>query len=302
MIDKIIWKGKGPIMYEIDLYGMDMNIEPGWKYQIWISGAGQYRDGYLGCDTEEFGIYADTKEGIIRDMALYITHQAPLDKDMQELRKEKGAPPQLLALSNVIIHDHTATGEFHDIDIPAIFANIDTLSNTLPPFGECLFIASINDGDSQGMYDIGISTVDPFVVEEFENGNFDTDMEYLNGIPSYDVNKTIKDALSEREWEEDDQKIKPNISNTKILNNTDNPEFTLNRIFATATPLKLMHARPSLQLTRKAPTVQIQSSIEIPVPPIAKKETISPTSTNIEKEQPIEKKRHVESNKKRLRA
>jgi hypothetical protein len=195
-----------------------------------------------------------------------------------------GVPPQILNLDNVEISDDTANGDFKDINVPGIFANAKALFHAPPPLGERLFIATIRDSSENftGTYDIGLSTADPIVHEEFENfGQYDVDYEDFVDILAQDVNKIIMGWLSKQELEYQDKKVvKPDISNTKLVNLSNNPEFTLNRLFATVNQLQVTRARPSLHLMRKAPasriqvpTAKIQQSIE--VPRMVKEETAS---------------------------
>ena len=126
-------------MYEIDIYKQKvLDLEEDWKYTVVISGSGPYADAYLGEETEDIDFLADTKEGVIRDLAIYINNQI-VDKND---RKVLGMPPDPLNLQNVIIYDHTDTKEFSDIDVPAIFNDSD-LTTDLPPPGERPFIAAI---------------------------------------------------------------------------------------------------------------------------------------------------------------
>ena len=151
MNKKLIWRGKGPIMYEIDIYKQKpLDLEEDWEYLLSISGSGPYADAYLGEDTEDIDFLADTKEGVIRDLAIYINDQI-IDKNE---RKVLGMPPDPLNLQNVIIYDHTDTKEFSDIDVPALFNNSDLAMGSPPP-GERPFIAAIyNSDDYPGYYNI----------------------------------------------------------------------------------------------------------------------------------------------------
>jgi len=267
MNKKLIWRGKGPIMYEIDIYKQKLlDSEEDWKYILSISGSGPYADAYLGEDTEDIDFLADTKEGIIRDLAIYINNQITDKRD----RKVLGMPPDPLNLQNVMIHDHTDTNEFADIDIPTIFKNSEILSNEPPPPGERPFLVKIYDSDNPGYYEILINPMDPLVMEEIENlYNYGSDGYYYD-IPAKDVLETIRDELSTMSIKYNNTEILPDINNTKLVNHTDNPEFTLSRLYSITTPLQLTRKSPTLKLPKKELNVIespiIQNSIPIPTP------------------------------------
>jgi len=282
MNKKLIWRGKGPIMYEIDIYKQKLlDPEGDWKYVLSISGSGPYANAYLGEDTEDIDFLADTKEGIIRDLAIYINNQITDKND----RKILGMPPDPLNLQNVIIHDHTDTNEFADIDIPTIFKNSEILSNEPPPPGEYPFIVKIYNSDDPGYYDILINPMDPLVMEELENlYNYGGDGYYYD-VPAQDVLKTIRDELSTMSLKYNNTEISPNINNTKLINHTDNPEFTLSRLYSITTPLQLTHKSPTLKFPKKELNVIespiIQYSIPIPTPV---NEQLKKKQTNVENE------------------
>lgn len=311
-----IWRGKGPITYSVGFGSPDVSkhpegIEECWKYDVCIGGSGEYEDVYLADDFQDFVIFAETKEGAIRDLAKYIEWQGKgsPDKEEKKWRKECGLPPQYLNLDNVEIYDYTDNNDFHDIDVPAIFANAEALQLSPIPLGERPFIATVRDQEHQGYYDIGVSAMDPVVYHEFENtGQYATDSEEFYNIPTHDVNKTIMGQLSKMDMGEDDnhKKIVPTISNTKLINFSKNPEFTLQRLFAMVSPLQVTRVRPALQLIRKAPNVRIrQPGMRIPVAPMMQKENVPLIPASVEKDlQQIEKEKQRQKigERERLRA
>jgi len=273
MNKKLIWRGKGPIMYEIDIYKQKLlDLDEDWKYTMVISGSGPYADAYLGEETGDIVFLADTKEGVIHDLAIYINDQITDKND----RRILGMPPDPLNLQNVIIYDHTDTKEFSDIDVPNIFKNSEILSDDVPPPGERPFIAAIYDSDDYpGYYNILITTMYPVTLENFENSRYDYDSAKYFDVPAQDVLKTIREELSTINLKYNytqtySIEVFPNISNTKLVNYTDNPEFTLSRLYSITTPLQLTHKSPTLKLPKKelniieSPT--IQNSIPIPAP------------------------------------
>lgn len=299
MTEKPIWKGKGPIMYQINIYSHNQSQKPqsdfideNWKYSIYIGGAGKYEDAQFGNNMEDICFFADTKDGIIRDLAMWLADQPLSDKEGMKFRGTMDWPPQILNLNNVEVKDYTDNKDFNDMDIPAIIANANKLGHAPLPAGERPFIVTIRDNEdykNPSGYDIGVSVMDPMVYEEFENwGQYDIDFEDFNKVPEKDVNKTIINSLSERKkkWA-----FEPTINNTKIINFTDNPQFTLNRIFGAIKPLKIMQARPALKLTKKAPILNIkQPSAIIPIAPRIKKEPV-PLKTEMENDEEKERLR-----------
>ena len=243
MNKKLLWKGKGPIMYEIAIYKQEKidNFSEDWKYIMYIGGSGPYADAYLGEDTEDLGFFADTKEGVIRDLAIYISNQITDKND----RKALGMPPDPLNLQNIMIHDYTDTNDFADINVPAIFTNAEILAHTPLPPGERPFIATIHDDEADpNHYDILITTMDPVDIEELENSYYDYDSDRYYDVPAQDVLKTIKDDLSMISIKDNGDELSPNINNTKLVNYTDNPEFTLSRLYSITTPLQITHKSP----------------------------------------------------------
>jgi len=295
MNTNLLWKGKGPIVYDVDIYGSDEQHpnpsileESGWKYMLYISGAGPYADAYLGNDTEDFSFFADTKEGVIRDLAAYIDNQITDKND----RKALGMPPDPLNLQNVAIYDRTNTNDFAGIDVPAIFTNAEILSLTSPPPEERPFIAIIRDNeDTPSHYDIFITTMDPVVIEELENSYYDYDSDRYYDVPAQDVLKTIRDELSTRSTEYNNDKILPNINTTKLVNYTDNPEFTLSRLYSITTPLQITRKPPTLKLPKKELNTVEPSTMQNNIP--------LPSPVN---EQPKKQTKAEEEEKERLRA
>jgi len=243
MNKKLLWKGKGPIMYEIAIYKQEKidNFSEDWKYIMYIGGSGPYADAYLGEDTEDLGFFADTKEGVIRDLAIYISNQITDKND----RKALGMPPDPLNLQNIMIHDYTDTNDFADINVPAIFTNAEILAHTPLPPGERPFIATIHDDEADpNHYDILITTMDPVDIEELENSYYDYDSDRYYDVPAQDVLKTIKDDLSMMSIEDNGDELSPDINNTKLVNYSANPEFTLSRLYSITTPLQIIHKSP----------------------------------------------------------
>jgi len=281
MNKKLLWRGKGPIMYEIDIYKQKILNSEDWKYLLSISGSGPYADAYLGEDTEDIDFVADTKEGVIRDLAIYISNQI-IDKNE---RKSLGMPPDPLNLQNVMIHDHTDTKEFSDIDVPALFNNSDLAMDSPPP-GERPFIAAIYDSDDYpGYYDILITTMDPVILEELENSRYDYDTIKYFDVPAQDVLETIRDELSTMDIKYNGigNTILPNISNTKLVNYTDNPEFTLSRLYSITTPLQITRKPPTLKLPNKELNTVESSTIQNNIPiPISVNEQLKKKQTNTE--------------------
>jgi len=291
MNKKLLWKGKGPIVYDVDIYKSEephanpsILEELGWKYIVYISGAGPYTDAYLGNDTEDFSFFADTKEGVIRYLAIYISNQITDKND----RKGMGMPPEPLNLQNAMIHDHTDTNDFADIDVPAIFTNAEVLSLTIPPPRERPFIATIHDNeDYPGNYDILITTMDPVIIEELENSYYDYDSDKYYDVPAQDVLKTIKDGLSTMRTKYNGNEILPNINNTKLVNYTSNPEFTLSRLYSITTPLQLTRKSPTLKIPKQILNTVESSTMQnnIPLPaPVKEQPKKKPTKAEEEKE------------------
>jgi len=270
--EKPIWKGKGPIMYNVSINdGVDLGAnEAEWKYHLYISGAGKYENAYLGNIESDVGFFADTQDGVMRDLAKYLTQIQPSNSLSKTDREAMNLPPQNLDLDNVVIFDYTKNKDFHGVNFPAFFANADGVADSPLPQGEHPFIVSIDGPEAEG-YTIQVNEMDPVVIEELEYWSaYSSDIDDFHyDVPAQDVIKTIKSSLSGRSIEYPN-KITPNINNTKILNNTDNPNFTLNSIFGT--PLQITRRPPSLQLPKKVPTAKVEMPRVEPV--LAKKENV----------------------------
>ena len=127
--------------------------------------------------------------------------------------------------------------------------------------------------------------MDPLVMEELENlFNYDSDGYYYD-VPAKDVLETIRDELSTMSIKYNNTEISPDINNTKLVNHTDNPEFTLSRLYSITTPLQLTRKSPTLKLPKKELNIiestTIQNSIPIPTPV---NEQLKKKQTNAENE------------------
>ncbi|MEM4097258.1 MAG: hypothetical protein QXS81_01045 [Candidatus Micrarchaeaceae archaeon] len=273
MTERPLWIGKGPIMYEVII---DKNavpkkpkfIEEAFKYYLIINGAGNYADAYLGSNSEEIFFLADTKEGIAYALGLYVFDQLT---DAEE-RKSLGLPPEPLNPNNVVIFDKA--GLFSPKEIFDILKS-KTYNDIISPVGERPFLVTIEDEEGEaGKYRVFVGTTPVYTWDSFwdwEEGGY-----YFDDLDAKNVNRVIRKELSDIKIadEETGHEITPNIENTKIVNLTDNPEFTPSRIFATTKPLKVMNAKPSLQLLTKVPmqnrTVAVKEPEPIIVPDLEK--------------------------------
>ncbi len=261
MTEHVLWSGKGPIYYDVliaeNYQDAPEDIWSHWKYSASISAIGPYEDAYLGNDTEDLTFLADTKEGVIRDIASFIDNQITKKKD----REEMGLPPDPLSLNNVIIRDTTTGGDFRDINIQDIFKRAHELSMWVSdlPKGEKPYTAVITDYD--GDYEVFVkSSMGCEILEEFYNPTA-YDQGSISNVPKEDVIKEIRKSLI---YEQKDMPFPATIANTKIMNLTSNPEFTPARIFSTAAPLKLMQKKDSLHLIGRARPLQQQIRVEAP--------------------------------------
>lgn len=269
MTEKLIWKGKGPIMYAVYISGSKDSsrenrpglgdLSEGWNYMMGIRGSGKYSDANLSATGDSFlDFFADTKEGIIRDLAWYV---ASGNSDVYY--EGSDLPPKKLNLDNVEIFDETEDDAFHDMDAPYIFANAKSLSKTPMPSGEHPFVACI-DEENPKEYRIAVSALTPFIYDEFDNSAYAS---YSSGVhydqvAAKDVNRKIKEGLSHFSIDDDGRVLLPDINNTKILNLTDNAEFALDKIFPLRASLHLPmtklrvskvhpHVRATLPLRKK---------------------------------------------------
>ncbi|MEM4098054.1 MAG: hypothetical protein QXS81_05150 [Candidatus Micrarchaeaceae archaeon] len=262
------------------------SVEEAFKYYLVINGAGNYADAYLGNNSEEIFFLADTKEGIAYALGLYVFDQLT---DAEE-RKSFGLPPEPLNPNNVVIYDNAglfSPQEIFDILKPKSYNDI------IAPVRERPFLVAIEDEVGEaGKYRVFVGNTPVYTYDSFweweEGGDFFDDLD------AKDVNKVIRNELSRMKIEgEAGHEITPNIENTKIVNCTDNPEFTPSRIFATTKPLKVMNAKPSLPLMTKVP-MQNRNVVEKEPEPI-----IIP---DLEKELQVKKKGYIKDYETRLRA
>ncbi|MEM0142515.1 MAG: hypothetical protein QXL94_00975 [Candidatus Parvarchaeum sp.] len=291
---------KDSIMYEITIDSSQTPrnpnkkiefIEEAWKYQLYISGTGKYEDAYIGNNIEDMVFFADTKEGILRDLGAFLTNQVESPNERKWLGLEI---PEPMNLNNVKINDNT--GMFSLNEIRDVFNNPAKYADTPIPAGEQPFLITIRD-DGDGKYEVFTRDMDYCVYEEIANPyNYDVG-DIVGNLDAKEVNDEIRKSLDK--YNKDDIYIeKPNIENTKIINYTDNPEFTPSRIFGTSLPIKVMNVKPSLQLMTKSPiqNTNIIEKVKIPIEHIR--------MPNIEKELQTKEKEHIESEdqKKRLKA
>lgn len=255
MTENILWKGKGPILYEISI-SQDSNPDPKfledhWKYTISVSpieGDGEYWQ--LGNDTEDIICLADTKEGIIRDLATILDDQI---QDRTE-RENASLPPEPIKLSNVIITDTTSNGDFKNIDIAEIFRNAHKLGAYISdiPKGEKKYVVVISPtemgDDNSESYEMHVSTPNFIVVEELFNPSQYELGSYEYEVPKNEVIKMAKDMLK---GEARGMPEPPSLTNTKLVNTSNNHEFTLAKILDMA-PLKLLQKNDSvMQLAKR---------------------------------------------------
>ncbi len=276
--DKVVWTGKGPIHYQITIFenknsASNQCYSPMdcWRYIMEISGFGKYEEAILGSESEALSYLADTKEGILRDLEAFLADQI----DDKETRKGLGLPPKPLNPDNVIIIDDTLDNEFKDINLIKLYQvakNIKGMDDIPPrPKGEKPFILTIEEEDpTEDTYCIYLDYLDTPIAEDIANPNCSTSLSYAPDTKGNEVIKTARDILNDHDKNYTD--IGPSIEfsdikNTKILNITNNPEFTLGRIFGVTQPLKLTNRikQPSLNLTRKTTiTAPVQ---QLPIKP-----------------------------------
>ncbi|MEM0148472.1 MAG: hypothetical protein QXN16_00625 [Candidatus Micrarchaeaceae archaeon] len=293
MADKPLWIGKGQTMYEVIIDKTaatpkkPKSIEDAFKYYLIINGAGDYANAYLGDSSEELFFLADTKEGIAYALGLYVLNQLTNAKERQSV----GLPPEPLNPNNTVVYDYAglfSPKEIFNILKPKSYDDITA------PVGERPFLATIENEDGEvGKYRVFVGNAPVYIYNyswDWEDGGT-----YFDDLDAKDVNRVIRNELSDMKIEgKAGHEITPNIENTKIVNVTDNPEFTPSRIFATTKPLKVMNAKPSLQLMTKAPVQNINIVEKAPPEPI-----IMP---DLEKDLQIKKKDNVKNYEQRLRA
>ncbi|MEM3858558.1 MAG: AAA family ATPase [Candidatus Micrarchaeaceae archaeon] len=233
-----IWKGKGPIIYSFSIEKPEPSESsseattkstydrPGdaWNYRLSITGApGQYEN-----RVPEIFFLADTPAGIIRDMAAYIDLSLS-GKDKQFL----SLPP--ISMDNTEIIDNT--NMFKDLDVKAIFSNATLIADSQPPAGEPVYIIEITKSEGEennaNKYNVSIIYADGFIdhtgLQDSEQSLTENINKFSN-ISSLQIPIVIaKYILSTAQQNE----IPPSPTNIKLINLTDNPEFTLQQILTT---------------------------------------------------------------------
>ncbi len=229
---KTLWKGTGPIVYEFSIDAPERisdsppwhsdTIREAWKYRLSITGApGDYET-----EVPEIFFAADTKQGILRDMAAYIDLALGV-KDKQFAKLPRIDP------KNIEIVDNTNT--IGDIDINMLFRNASQLANTDPPQGEHAYIIEISkDPEAQQgkEYTVKIIYADGFIdyngLQTSEN-KLKEGIDQFSNISAIEVPKVISKYILTTATSNN---IQPTQLNTKIINMTDNPEFTIPQIAA----------------------------------------------------------------------
>ena len=269
----MLWMGKGPIYYEVSIYDTDPReahkdiIEDNWRYQLAISGAGKYEDAYLGIDSEDVIFFADTKEEILRDLNLYVnsTQRYGTKAEDKKRRESMGVPPDPMNMDNITVFDETKDKKFSIAEIKNAVdgGSRETYERPPRPDSEKTFIAYILE-DEPKKYVVGVTAPDCVVEEEFMNTNYDQNALEDYGVPEYKVNKRAKELLDKVGKEIGE--APPTLSNTKLVNLTDNPTFTLNNIFGVTNPLQLMQKKPILSVHKAAPQASVIMPVAVPKP------------------------------------
>ena len=228
---KVVWEGKGQLIY-------DFRIEPSaekqdntlpwktetlrdaWKYSMSVAGASGEHEGYV----PGILFLADTRDGLIRDMATYI--------DIALKKADRGflnLPP--MNPDNIKISD--STGVFNSLDLNAVFRNAAAIAAQLPPPGEAVYIIEIREDESREadkrytakiIYANGalnyseLSENDAYLKEGVDKFSNISAQQVPQVIAHYILTKAVENE------------IQPTQLNTKIVNFTNNPEFTLNQI------------------------------------------------------------------------
>lgn len=256
-----LWKGKGTIKYLITIGETDKPEadfpETYWKYYLELNGVGPYENSYLGGESYEIIFLADTKEGLIRDLTTYLDDQILNKKE----RIEIGLPPDLINIDNTYIQDNTNNNDFKDINIPDIFQNSHSSGFYMTPLpkGEKEYKVVIsNDEFKNDKYDVSIyGGSEPLNLEDIDQ----YDNIYYDELSKNEVIPTIKKGLKEEH--ENTYSTPPTKENTEILNFTDNPKFTLDRVF-NINSLKLLQ-KSNLNLLSKNEVPNSQSIINRPL-------------------------------------
>lgn len=256
-----LWKGKGTTKYDI-IMGETIKPEAGfpdtyWKYYLELAGVGPYKDYYLGLESHDVFFLADTKKGLIRDLTTYLDDQISDKKE----RREIGLPPDPINIDNAHIEDNTNNNDFKDINIPDIFQNSHNSGFYMTPLpkGEKEYkVAIFNDEFKSNKYEISIyGGSEPINLEDIDQ----YDNIYYDELSKNEVIPTIKKGLKEEH--ENAYSTPPTKENTEILNFTDNPKFTLDKVFNTNS-LKLLQ-KSNLNLLSKNEVPNSQSIINKPL-------------------------------------
>ena len=228
--EKTIWEGGGPIIYgfKINTINKDLsnpnqkpeNLIENWKYEMSVGGAsGEYE-----MDVPDTLFLADTPNGLIRDIATYIDIAA---------KKQNNSFQNLPSINPNNIRITEDSDVFNNINIDYIFKNASTLANQSPPKGEAAYVIEINEDENQPLdnkYNVKIVYANGVLnAPELESSD-----EYLKeginkfqGISAQMVPKVIANYILTTATKNE---IPPTQINTKILNFTNNPNFTLNKI------------------------------------------------------------------------
>lgn len=273
------WKGKGPIVYtfNIELPKRDANkpawhsdtLGDAWKYRLSVTGAPGENEN----NVPEISFIAETKPGIIRDMAAYID-LGRNKKDKQFLNLPQISP------DNIEIIDRT-NGQFRGMDINATFANATRLSNMQPPPGEPTYIIEITKNDNEPQdkqYNVGIVYANGFIdytglMDSEESSREGVDK--FSKIPARLVPGIIARYLITAAQRND---IRPSPTNMKIINFTDNPDFTVPQILGALRTLI-----PPTPKQVQTPTARIQ---QIPSRQMVEQQIV-PARRAIGQEEPI---------------
>lgn len=246
-----VWKGKGPIVYSFKIDAPERaagtppwhsdRIDDAWKYRLSVTGASKEYE----TSVPELSLLADTKQGMIRDIAGYITL---LMTDKQSANLPKISP------DNIEVIDNT-NGSFNGINVPSIFTVAKQLADASPPPGEPIYLIEItkNVGEPDDkQYNVSIlyanHYVDPMSVAEKEQA-LQEGVDKFSRIPAQLVPAAIARYLLSRTLHND---ILPTPTNMKIINFTDNPGFNVQQVLAA------VKALIPAQQAQQARSVQLQ--------------------------------------------
>ncbi len=279
----IIHNGKGPLVYEIEFCQIHQPVRDGmirsdddwdaWKYALRIAPVDDKY--YLGDNGTGWEFVADTKEGLIRDLAIFL-------HDEMGGHGIEGMPPPP-TLDNMLVEDETPDGAFMDIDMKSLVKNRRMLASSEAPPGEPIYDIFLHGAEGRKRkYDIQAEFNDG-VVEygQFMNngGQYETDDDFFSRISARDVPKTIKAYLEARSKKAERIHV-PTRSNVKIANFTRNRQFAPEILLAAVIPSARMQqtkiAKVKMQ-TAAVPQPTIQSiyantsptPVTIPVAPKA---------------------------------